>query len=95
MTKPRVYYETGGTNITPLLQEQFDFIISAPHSKDSVLAGETNVALFSCFVNGEPAAAICAAARRPDGGFILEPLFVSVTPGMVIVDHNGAAPEKQ
>jgi hypothetical protein len=95
MTKPRMYYETDGTNITKELQEKFDFILNAPHSKESVLAGEHNVALVSCFVNGEPAAAICAAVRRPDGGFILEPLFVSVTPGMVIVDHDGVAPGKQ
>ena len=88
MTKP-------GTNITEKLQAQFDFIISAPHNPESVRAGEQNVALFSCFVNGEPAAAIVMIERCADGTFAIEPLFVSVTPGMVIVDHDGLEPENK
>lgn len=45
-------------------------------------------ALFSCYVNGEPTAAIVSVERHP-GGFDVRPLFVAVTPGMNITDHDG------
>jgi hypothetical protein len=42
----------------------------------------------SCFVNGEPAAAIVAV--NPDGdGYAITPLFVSVTPSLELTDHDG------
>jgi hypothetical protein len=51
----------------------------------------TNFALFSCFVNGQPAAAIVAI--NPDGGeYDITPLFVSVTAGMALTDHDGREP---
>ncbi|RBI76134.1 hypothetical protein DQW77_04425 [Roseovarius sp. TE539] len=47
-----------------------------------------NFALFSCQVNGEPAAAI--VALTPDGDELtITPLFVSVTPDMILTDHDG------
>ena len=48
-----------------------------------------NFALFSCFLNGEPAAAIVAVNR--DGyGYAITPLFVSVTPSITLTDHDGS-----
>jgi hypothetical protein len=47
-----------------------------------------NFALFSCFVNGEPAAAIVAVDRDGDAHAIT-PLFVSVTPSIILTDVDG------
>ena len=48
-------------------------------------------ALFSCFVNGAPASAIVAIAPPADESddYVITPLFVSVTPDMVLTDHDG------
>ena len=46
------------------------------------------IALFSCFVNGEPAAAI-VAINRDGGNYAIRPLFVSVTPSLTLTDHDG------
>ena len=54
-----------------------------------------NFCLFSCEANGHPAAAIAAVTVEPppDGTgedeYIVTPLFVSVGPGIVLVDHDG------
>ena len=63
---------------------------------DALTGGEAgNFCLFSCFVSGEPAAAIAAVTRCPpsqEGGdpdFLITPLFVSVTPAMTLADHDG------
>jgi hypothetical protein len=48
-------------------------------------------ALFSCFANGEPAAAIVAVNRDGDG-YAITPLFVSVTPSLTLTDHDGQPP---
>ena len=53
-----------------------------------------NFALYSCFVNEEPTAAICAVNHTNEGGFAITPLFVAVTPGMELVDHDGRTPDK-
>ena len=56
-----------------------------------------NFALFSVFVGGEPGAAIVAVNERPPAGeggkrgFEIRPLFVSLTPGMTVADHDGRA----
>lgn len=71
------------TNITPEHQDAFNALISGAFS---------NVALFSCFVDGEPASAI-VAVNRDGTDYTIEPLFVSVTPGMRLEDHDGARPE--
>ena len=69
------------TNITPTHRKMFNAITSGDYS---------NFALFSCFVNGEPAAAIVAVSRSEKGEDILiEPLFVSITGSMVLTDHEG------
>ena len=49
-----------------------------------------NFALFSCFVDGEPAAAIVAVNRDGDD-YTISPLFVALTPAMVLTDHDGRA----
>tara|TARA_R100000935_G_scaffold58898_1_gene99270 strand:- start:87 stop:317 length:231 start_codon:yes stop_codon:yes gene_type:complete len=56
---------------------------------EALTSGEyTNFALFSCHVNGQPAAAIVAVT--PDGDeFQITPLFVSVTDDMILSDHDG------
>jgi hypothetical protein len=59
-------------------------------------AGQGEFGLFSCFVNGEPAAAFCYADTDPETGLSrLQPLFVSVTPNMDLRDHEGVAPTKE
>lgn len=47
-----------------------------------------NFALFSCFVAGEPAAAI-VAVNHEGGEYTIRPLFVTITPNMVLTDHDG------
>lgn len=67
------------TNITSKHVDAFNALISGEFS---------NFALFSCFVNGEPAAAIVAV--NFDGEtYDLHPLFVSVTEKMKLTDHDG------
>jgi hypothetical protein len=71
------------TNITAAHQQAFSALASGKFG---------NFALFSCFVNGEPAAAIVAITR--DGReYNVIPLFVSVTPDMRLTDHDGREPE--
>ena len=53
-----------------------------------------NFCLFSCYVDGEPAAAIAAVSvHEPDGEgeteYGIDPLFVSVTPAMRLTDYDG------
>ena len=52
-----------------------------------------NFALFSCFLDGEPATAILAIAspEREGENYQVTPLFVSVTAAMVLTDHDGTA----
>jgi hypothetical protein len=56
---------------------------------EALVSGDyRNFALFSCFVNGEPAAAIVAVNQDGDG-YAITPLFVSVTPSLTLTDHDG------
>jgi hypothetical protein len=50
-----------------------------------------NFALVSCYVNGEPAAAIAAINPNPNEPemSLISPLFVSVTEAMTLSDHEG------
>ncbi len=69
------------TNITPAHRDIFNAITSDDFD---------NFALFSCYVNGEPAAAIVAI--NPDensGDTLVTPLFVSITGRMTVADHDG------
>lgn len=62
--------------------------ITEEHKEAMAAAERGELALFSCFVNGEPASALCAVTE--EGGILaIQPKFVSVTPGMVITDHEG------
>ena len=67
------------THITPAHREAFD----------ALTGGEfTNFALFSCFIDGQPSVAIVAVTRDA-ADYVLSPLFVAVTPDMVLTDHDG------
>lgn len=70
------------TNITQLHEEIFTALTSGEYD---------NFALFSCFVNGEPASAICAVTET-ETEYQIGPLFVSVTPSMRLTDHDGNEP---
>lgn len=70
------------TNITADIREQFDALVSGDYS---------NFALFSCYVDGEPSAAIVAVSED-QGEYTVHPLFVAVTPGMMLTDHDGEEP---
>jgi hypothetical protein len=66
------------TNITAHHRAAFEALVSGDYA---------NFALFSCFVNGEPAAAIVAVNRDGDG-YAITPLFVSVTASLTLTDHD-------
>ena len=67
------------TNITDAHRQAFEALTRGDYG---------NFALFSCFVDGQPSAAIVAIS---DAGseYALSPLFVAPTPGMVLTDHDG------
>ena len=67
------------TNITADHRAAFEALTSGDYA---------NFALFSCFVNGEPAAAIVAINRDGDD-YTMRPLFVSITPSIILTDHDG------
>lgn len=61
---------------------------------EALTSGEQdNFALFSCFLNGEPTAAIVAVVPPTSDGedYQIVPLFVSVTEGLVLTDHDETA----
>lgn len=66
------------------------------HAFQALTSGRyDNFALFSCHVDGSPAAAIVAVNERPpaeQGGeseYQVTPIFVSITEDMVLTDHDG------
>lgn len=65
------------TNITAEHQRHFKALMSGEYS---------NIALFSCFVDGEPSAAIVVIESK------IHPIFVAVTEGMRLGDHEGTRP---
>ncbi|ADZ68931.1 hypothetical protein [Polymorphum gilvum] len=67
------------TNITPEHRAAFEALTSGEYA---------NFALFSCFADGQPAAAICAVNEQ-GGAYTIRPLFVSVTDTMRLTDHDG------
>ena len=67
------------TNITAEHREAFEALSSGDFG---------NFALFSCYVNGEPAAAI-VTVNRDGEDYIINPLFVSVTASLQVTDHDG------
>ena len=70
------------TNITAEHRAAFEALTSGRFN---------NFALFSCFVNGEPAAAI-VSVNRDGEEYTITPLFVSVTPSLYMTDHGGQPP---
>jgi len=66
-------------NITAEHRAAFEALVSGQYD---------NFALLSCFVAGEPAAAI-VTVNRDGGEYIIRPLFVAITPGMALTDHDG------
>ncbi|MBO6854995.1 MAG: hypothetical protein JJ872_14710 [Marivivens sp.] len=70
------------TNIQPEHISAFEALTSGEHD---------NFALFSCFLDGVPAVAI-VAVTPPDcdeDEYQITPLFVGVTEGMILTDHDG------
>ena len=70
------------TNITEDIIAVFKAIASGDYD---------NFALFSCFINGEPGSCIVSIIDEGDF-FTIHPLFVSVTPKMILTDHEGQEP---
>lgn len=72
------------TNICPEHISAFEALTSGEHD---------NFALFSCFLDGEPAVAIVAVTppEIEDGEYQITPLFVGITENMVLTDHEGTA----
>ena len=70
------------TNIRPEHISAFEALTSGEHD---------NFALFSCFLDGEPTVAIVAVTppSSDEHEYQITPLFVGVTEGMVLVDHDG------
>ena len=74
------------TNITADHRRAFEALTSGRYE---------NFCMFSCEANGHPAAAIAAVTVQPppDGAdedqYIVTHLFVSVGPGITLVDHDG------
>lgn len=54
----------------------------------------SSFALMGVTVNGEDAAAIVAVTRLNTNDYRITPLFVSLTPGMTILDDEGNAPDQ-
>ena len=70
------------TNITAAHKEAFEALASGRFG---------NFALFSCFVNGEPATAIVAGPRRR---YVRHhPSLCERDPDMTLTDHDGREPE--
>ena len=67
------------TNIFPAHQDVLEALTSGKYG---------NFALFSCFINDRPGCAIVAVNKEAKE-YAITPLFVSVSPGMKLADHDG------
>ena len=67
------------TNILPAHQDVLEALTSGKYG---------NFALFSCFINDRPGCAIVAVNKEGEE-YNITPLFVSVSPGMKLTDHDG------
>lgn len=72
------------TNINKIHKKAFNALVSGRYD---------NFALFSIFVNGERSSAIVTVVPNESGGMNIVPLFVAVTPGMRLKDHDGREPD--
>ncbi|MDA7430645.1 hypothetical protein PGB28_19455 [Primorskyibacter aestuariivivens] len=72
------------TNIRPEHISAFAALTSGEHD---------SFALFSCFLDGEPAVAIVAVMppRSDEDEYQITPLIVGITENMVLTDHEGTA----
>jgi len=72
------------TNIRPEHISAFEALTSGDHD---------NFALFSCFLDGEPAVAIVVVTppESDEGEYQITPLFVGITENMVLTDHESVA----
>ena len=71
------------TNISEEHRRAFEALTSGTYE---------NLALFSCFVNNEPASAIVSIqppSANSEDEYVIRPLFVSVTSDMILTDHEG------
>lgn len=65
------------------------------HVFEALASGDfSNFALFSCFVDGEPAVAI-VTVNEDGSDYVIQPHFVSITDKMVVTDHDGVATNLQ
>ncbi len=73
------------THIRPDHVSAFEALTSGAHD---------NFALFSCYIDGAPGVAIVAVTppAQADDDYRITPLFVSVTDGMILTDHDGIEP---
>lgn len=68
------------TNITKRMQRDFSALRNPNYG---------NFALYSCFLDGKPTAAIVSIHESPDGGRLFRPLFVAVRQDMKLTNHDG------
>jgi len=69
-----------GTNLSEEITALFEAIRNPEYA---------NFGLFSCFVDGEPSAAIISMHEKDEDSFMITPLFVLITDKMVLTDHDG------
>ena len=68
------------TNITEQHRHAFEALKSGAYD---------SFALFSCFCNGKAASAIVSIQPPGEDGYVVQPLFVSITSDMILTDHEG------
>ena len=74
------------TNISGQHRNAFEALTSGQYD---------NFALFSCFLNGQPAAAIVPVTahqsddKNGETQFHIKPLFVSIVDGIMLTGHDG------
>ena len=71
------------TNITEEHRRAFEALTSGKFE---------NFCLFSCTANGQPAAAVTvqpSSDRTGEAEYLIAPLFVSMGPGIALLDHDG------
>jgi len=66
-------------HITQEIEDDFEALVSGKHD---------NFELVSCFINGEPTAAIVLVEKQGHTS-IETALYVAITPNMVLTDHDG------
>ena len=78
--------ERGGFVVLDVLKSAFEDLTAQDSEEKWILT--------PCTVNGEKSAAI-ALIKEKRGSVDIIPIFVGVTPNMVLLDPKGVAPERQ